>query len=127
MFNKLKVFFMLSLIAFVSGVAYAQGAPESVPSSQEWQQFMQSLSGVGGAGWAGIVLLVVQGIMLVVRQFVQGKYKLLIVTGLTFVASIFAGFAAHQPVMASLLSAGALSSLQVFIHQIVAQFTGEKK
>lgn len=115
-----------AIVMFVTLQAFGQD-PNSVPTTDEWGTFFKSLSGVGGAGIAGIILTVVQLAMLVVRQFVQGKFRLLIVTGLTFIASIVAGFVSGQPIMSALLSAGALSSLQVFIHQFAAQFMGQKK
>jgi len=92
------------------------------PSQTEWTAFFDSLKGLGGMKAAAIILVAVQGIMLVVRQFIQGKWKLLIVSALTFVAAIIGGFASGQPIMSALLSGGALLSLQVFISQIVLQF-----
>lgn len=113
-----------SLIGFLFVTfAYAQVNTES-PTAEEIKAFLDSLNAVGGLKGSALIMAVVQGLMLMARSSIgnlAGKYKLLILTGLTLAASILAGLSQGQSFIAALLSGGALATLQVFIHQIMVQ------
>lgn len=53
---------------------------------------------------------------------VAGKFKILIVTGLSLVLAVATGVATGMSLLESLLAGGGLAALQVFIHQIYVQF-----
>ena len=55
-----------------------------------------------------------------------GKYKLLIVTGASVLATVFGGLAAGGSLFAVLFSGASIAALQVFIHQIYTQFWLQK-
>lgn len=110
----------IGMIFLLGSVAFAQDV--NPPTADEINAFFASLSSVGGLKGSALILFIVQAAMLGVRQFVQGKYKLMIVVGLTLLGSIISGLSQGQNIVAILLSAGALSSLQVFISQVAIQF-----
>jgi hypothetical protein len=51
-----------------------------------------------------------------------GKYKLLIVSGVSVVSVVLGGLLAGAPLFSVLLSGAGLAALQVFLHQIYTQF-----
>lgn len=119
----LKMFAVLFMITFtfVATVAYAQITGDA-PSSSEWNAVLGSLAGIGGLKVAGIIALVVQIAMLVVRQFVQGKFKLAIVAGLTLIGAIIGAFVEGGGGIASIFTnALVITSVQVLISQIFVQ------
>lgn len=126
-----KLLSLFSVSVFLFGIAaFAQDGGVTPPSGEELNLFLQSLGGVGSLKAVGIVLLVVQGLMLFFRSKLAdfaGKYKLLIVTALTLIASICAGLVSGQSISASILSGGALATLQVFMNQIYTQFFLKKE
>lgn len=106
-------FFAASALAQITGEA---------PSPAEWNVLFSSLSGIGGLGVAGIIMLVVQAAMLVVRQFVQGKWKLLIVAGLTLVGAIAGAFVQGGGGFASIFTnTVVMTAVQVLFAQVVIQ------
>ncbi len=110
----------IGMFCLLTSIAFAQDV--NPPTADEINAFFASLSSIGGLKGSALILFVVQAAMLGVRQFVQGKYKLMIVVALTLIGSIISGLSQGQNIVAILLSAGALSSLQVFISQVAIQF-----
>jgi hypothetical protein len=115
--------------------ASASPAPEVVvppavdavaaPSDAELSAFVKALGGVAGMGTLGIVALVVQGLMLLVRTKLgefAGKYRLLIVLVLTVAGGVVGLMAGGMPFAAALVNAGTLSAVMVLLNQIYRQF-----
>jgi low affinity Fe/Cu permease len=74
---------------------------------------------------SAIVITVTQILMQVLSgplAEVAGKWRLLIVTGLSLVLAIATGLTAGMTFVAALLSGAGLAALQVFVHQIYTQF-----
>ena len=123
--NQLQIFF--GLVVLVVGIllgqhVFAQGINDSIPSSQEYMQLFASLQGIGGLKGAALVALIVQAAMLGVRQFVQGKYKLLIVATLTLVGSAVSAYISGGNSFASVMTNSVvLTSVQVLVNQIFTQ------
>lgn len=114
--------FILTFL-FLTFAAHAQVMDP--PTSTEVGAFFSQLTHLSG-GAVGIILVAVQGIMLLVRQFVQGKWKLAIVSGLTIIAAIVGGLVEHKTLMEIIMSSAVLTALQVFGSQIVTQ-VGKKE
>lgn len=99
------------------------------PTPEEFQQFLAALFGMlgGGAGVSalGVVALIVQGLMLWTRSSfgaMAGKYRLLLMSGLSVVGGVIAQMVLGQPFLAALFSASVLPLLQLFAHQLYKQF-----
>lgn len=109
------------LMTFVSVVAFGQISAE-VPSPAEWNVLFGSLVGIGGLKAAGLIALGVQILMLIVRQFVQGKWKLAIVAGLTLLGSIAGALIEGGGGIGSIFTnALVITSVQVLFNQILVQ------
>ena len=122
--NQLPIFF--TIVTLVIGIllgqhVFAQGINDSIPSSQEYLQLFASLQGIGGLKAAGIIALVVQAAMLGVRQFVQGKYKLLIVAALTLVGAAVSAYISGGSFASVMTNSVVLTSVQVLVNQIFTQ------
>ncbi len=119
----LKMFAVMIALTFtlVTTVAYAQITGDA-PSTAEWNVLFSSLAGIGGLKVAGIIALVVQAAMLVVRQFVQGKWKLAIVAGLTLIGAIVGAFVEGGGGIASIFTNTlVITAVQVLFSQIFVQ------
>jgi hypothetical protein len=75
------------------------------------------------------VLAIAAGIAQLVMKFFQtpladfaGKYKLLIVSGVSVVATVLGAMVTGLSFGAAILSGGAIAALQVFLHQIYTHF-----
>lgn len=124
--QKHALLIFVSFIAILVGImlgqsVFAQGINDSIPTSQEYLQLFASLQGIGGLKAAGIIALVVQAAMLLVRQFVKGKYKLLIVAALTLVASAISAYMVGGSFGSVMANSVVLTSVQVLINQILTQ------
>lgn len=123
LFNIVSSSVMLLVGVFFLGLSvFANDIIVAPPTGEEFSAFVQLLSGVGGMGSAGIILIVVQGLMLVARQFLQGKYLLLMVSGLTLVASGLSSVISGGSILQGLMSGAGLATMQVFISQLIIQF-----
>lgn len=115
----MKILFLT--VCFLFGMT-AFGQTIDAPSTQEWNAVFSSLAGIGGMKAAAIIALVVQVLMLLVRQFIQGKWKLAIVSGLTLLGAIVGAFVDGGGGIASIFTnAVVLTSVQVLFHQIYSQ------
>lgn len=101
--------------------ALAQTPSDTIPTSQEYLQLFSSLQGIGGLKAASIIALIVQAAMLGVRQFVQGKYKLLIVSALTLIGATVSAYISGGGFASVLTNTVVLASVQVFVNQIFTQ------
>lgn len=123
MLKKITTLFALAMLSFVS-VAYAQ---EIVPISTD--EFLIKLwQFIGGVkGMQGLVLAAaaVQTIMLFFRSPLStfaGKYRLLIVLGLSVIASIVGLMSQGLGLVAALVHGTTLAAGQVLAHQVYKQF-----
>ncbi len=84
--------------------------------------FINSASGMSvlaiAAGAAQLILKIANSSI----GDLAGKYKLLIVSGVTVVGSVLAGLASGGSFLAVLLSGASMAALQVFVYQIYVQF-----
>jgi len=122
--NQLSIFFVF--VALIVGVflgqnVFAQVLNDSIPTSQEYFQLFASLQGIGGLKAAGIITLIVQALMLIVRQFVQGKYKLLIVSALTLIGAAVSAYISGGSFASVMTNSVVLTSVQVLANQIFTQ------
>lgn len=123
LFNILSVSVMAFVGVFFLGLSVLAGdLVTTPPSGDDFSAFVQLLSGVGGAAPTAIILIVVQGLMLIARQFFQGKYLLLIVSGLTLIASGLSSVMSGGNILQGLMSGAGLATMQVFVSQMILQF-----
>lgn len=121
-----QVAFVASFVLFAA-VCFAQEVVP--PSGDEWGALIAALGNLKGAGVLGISALVVQVLMLGVRQFnFAGKYRLLVMCALS-VGGASIGLKISSPAMSwlQILSSGAvLAALQLLAHQVKKQFFDKK-
>jgi len=121
------VAFSLTLLSALVGA----DAPASLPTAdldvgEALKQLLASLGGLKGASALGIAVFVVQGVLLFFRTQLAsftGKWRLLIVTGLSLVAGVLGLSMAGVPWTTALVHANTIAALQVFIHQLVKQLS----
>lgn len=116
---------LLPLIAFAQSSLPAS-LPADLPTDQALSLFLQSLGGLKGAGALAIAVVVVQAIMLFFRTPLAtfaGKYRLLIVGGLSIIAGFVALLATGLDWKLALMNTGVIGPIQVFIHQLVKQLS----
>lgn len=128
----MKRFFWLEIFAFAIAtvwwrVAFAADAP--IPDSDFWTALLTFLGGVKGMTVMGIAVAVTQILMLFFSTSLSdfaGAYKLVIVTGLTVVATLLGNLVTGNSLVQALLNGATLAAIQVFIHQIYVQFIQKK-
>jgi len=115
-------------LAFLLGVDPAS-LPVSVPADLEigeaLAQLVASLGGLKGASALGIAVVAVQAVLFFFRTKLAefaGKWRLVIVTGLTVVVGILALVASGVPLMAALTHASTASAFSVLLNQFMKQF-----
>lgn len=123
----MKSFLLFLGVLFLSGLALAQTSTTLLdpaiqpPSSDEVSAFFSSLKGLTGP--LAIAAAVVQGLMLVIRKYIDlGNYKLLVVLFLSTVFGILSLRIAGVPLSEAMLHAQTLAAFQVLFHQIYVQF-----
>lgn len=104
--------------------------PTSLPADLEigdaLKQLLAGLGGLKGASALGIAVFVIQGVLLFFRTQLAafaGKWRLLIVTGLSLVIGVLALSMAGVSWTSALVHANTLAAVQVFIHQLVKQLS----
>lgn len=118
---------LLAVMVLLLSLGAAALAQEAVvpPSGEEVKALFEALGGLKGLGALGIVALVVQAVMLVLRSAIGGllgKFRLVIVYGLSIVGGVLALHLSGVGIGAALLHANTLAALQVFANQIYRQF-----
>lgn len=89
-------------------------------------EFMGSIE---GQSVLGIAVGLAQLILTIANSSIgdlAGEYKLLIVTGVSLVATVLGGLASGGSLFAVLFSGVSIAAFQVFIHQIYVQFFAKK-
>jgi len=122
--NQLSIFFAFAALIigiFLGQNVFAQVPNDSIPTASEYLQLFSSLQGIGGLKAAGIITLIVQALMLIVRQFVQGKYKLLIVSALTLIGAAVSAYISGGNFASVMTNSVVLTSVQVLVNQIFTQ------
>lgn len=118
---KMLVVTLCLTLTLFTAAAYAQITGDA-PSPAEWNALFVSLAGIGGLKAAGIIALCVQIAMLVVRQFVQGKFKLAFVAGLTLIGAVIGAFVEGGGGIASIFTnTVVITAVQVLMNQIFTQ------
>lgn len=119
--NILRIFLLSILL-----IALPAFAQEIVPPSQdELMQLFASLGGLAGMKAIAIAAFVVQAVMLLLRSKlseVLGKYRLLVVYGISIIAGVLSLIASGVNVGAAFVHANTLAAFGVFFNQIYKQF-----
>lgn len=120
--NRLVVFTALfPLVAF---------AEDTLPDTEFWSALISFLGGVGGMSGLAIAAGVIQLAMVLLKTSygnLAGKYKLLIVAGLSVGGAIVSGLASGLPFVNALLNGAVLAAIQVFVNEIIKHFTEKKE
>lgn len=119
----LAVLFPLGLLAQVASNSIATVA--EVPVSDVLQSLIAVIGGIKGASALGVSVLIVQLLMAFFGSSLAdfaGKYKLLIVYGLSLGATFLASLVSGSSLMSALISGNVLAAAQVFGHQVYSQF-----
>lgn len=120
--NRLVVFTALfPLVAF---------AEDTLPDAEFWSALISFLGGVGGMSGLAIAAGVIQLAMVLLKTSygnLAGKYKLLIVAGLSVGGAIVSGLASGLPFVNALLNGAVLAAIQVFVNEIIKHFTEKKE
>lgn len=109
---------------FMAGLAFGQDVAPAVPTADEWDHLYSSLNGMKGIGGLGIVAVIVQGLMLLLRsQFgsMAGHFRLLALSALTLAGGVLALRMQGLAWPAVLMHSGTLIAGQVFVHQMWTQ------
>ncbi len=121
--------FLILVFAWpVYALAQAASLPADLTTQEALSQLLTTIGGLKGATVLGITALVLQAILYVFRTPLAsfaGKWRLLIVAGLSLVSGTVALVASGMPVLQALGDANTLAALQVLAHQTIKQFTKE--
>lgn len=121
--QRIKFFLYL---AFFSSLAVIAQVVDTAPANSDWEQLAKDaaplLGGDLGAKTMLIVALVAQGTLLAVRKWVHGKYRLLLIAGITVIGGVVSLMAQGQTWMQALTNSAVLAALQVFGSQAIIQF-----
>lgn len=129
--TKLNVLTIVAfLFTFVGLQVFAQDAGVIVPpTADEVTKFLALLAGIGGLKGAALAVLVIQGLMLFFRTSLAdfaGKWKLAVVSGLSFLAAFVGILATGVPWQNALFNGAVLAAFQVFANQIWKQVATDK-
>lgn len=129
--NALKDMVKLLLVfSFVFCLASFADVTDPLPDSEFWTGLLSFLSSISGKSILALVAGLVQVAMVFFRTSLSnfaGKYKLLVVTGLSVVGVVLAGLMAGESVLVTLFSGVGLAALQVFINQVIKQFSEKQQ
>lgn len=115
------------LTAFFPLVAFAE---DTLPDTEFWSALISFLGGVGGMSGLAIAAGVIQLAMVLLKTSygnLAGKYKLLVVAGLSVAGAIVSGLASGLPFVNALLNGAVLAAIQVFVNEIIKHFTEKKE
>lgn len=128
--TKLNVIvFAAFMFTFLGLRVFAQEVGIIAPSPEEITKFLALLAGIGGLKGAALAVVVIQGLMLFFRTNLAdfaGKWKLLIVSGLSFVAAFVGILSTGAPWTTALVDGAVLAAFQVFANQIWKQVATSK-
>lgn len=123
------VVFLFPFAALSSDVVVPSSIPVDLDAGEAITLVLTSLGGLKGVTALGIALVVTQGLMAFFRtKFAgfAGKWRLVIVTGLSVASCVIALSASGVPVLASIMHAQTFAALQVFLNQFVKQFAKDE-
>lgn len=128
---NLKSIMILTVLVslLICAVAYAADAADPLPVADFFGQVWESIKGIKGAGAIGITLIVVQGIMMFFRTELAawaGKWRLVVVYGLTIVVGVLALKIAGVSWGECLMHVQTLAAFQVFLNQLWKQIMTPK-
>lgn len=130
-----KMLVAMTVIFLVGMIAGAQDLVVAVPTQDEWLGFIKMLGTLQGAKSAAIAVAVMQGLLLVGRQYFDkfsGQAKYWIVAGLSFLIALVLELVKApkidlQTFFMALMSAPVLMALNILLHQGVKQNIEGKK
>lgn len=124
--SKLSVFFIgMCSFVFCAAVSLASGVTDPVTNEQWVLELMTLIGGVSGMSQMAVIAAVVQLLMRLFKTPLgeyAGRWRLVIVSGLTFLGALIAGIASGSSLIGILLSGAVLTSMQVFVNQLYKQF-----
>ncbi len=127
---KLNVLVLLAFVFTFLGLrVFAQEAEIVAPSPEEITKFLALLAGIGGLKGAALAVVVIQGLMLFFRTNLAdfaGKWKLLIVSGLSFAAAFVGILSTGAPWTTAIVDGAVLAAFQVFANQVWKQVATSK-
>lgn len=126
--NKMNLITLASF-AFTFAALRVFGQDVTAPSADEIQQYLAVLAGIGGLKGAALIVAIVQGLLLFFRSKLAdfaGKWKLLIVSLLTFLGAFFGVVLTGKPYAQAFFDGAVLTAFQVFAHQAWTQFAPKK-
>ena len=119
---------MLTALFFLVAQTDPASLPADLDSGEALELLIKSLGGMKGAGALGIAYVITQGLMLFFRTKLAdftGKWKLLIVAGLSVVVGVMALKMSGLGWLASLVHGSTLAAASVFGNQLFKQFRKE--
>lgn len=114
----------------VAATVVEEGEVVAPPTGDEWAKLIESLGGLKGASTLAIIAFIVQLLMLLLRTQLgafAGKWRLVVVLGLTMVGGVIALKMQGMEWVAAILHSSTLAAAQVFGHQMFKQFYEKKK
>lgn len=120
-----------SILALMLWIPFVASGIDAVVPIESW--VLETLNWVLSLQGASVLAIAAGATQAVMRFFktslgeVAGKYRLLIVAGLTTVGVVLGGVASGVPLMGVLFSAAFLTAVEVFAHQIKKQFFEESE
>lgn len=126
--RKALPMFLPILILLLPVIARADDVTTPLSDVAFFQTLIQLMGGVKGASVGAIVVSVVQLAMTFFRTPMgnfAGKWKLILVTGLSVVAAVGGALITGQTLLQALLQGATLAALQVFANETVKHFSEE--
>lgn len=127
--KNLKPWIFLSFFAFIT-CAFAEVAVSEIPVSDFLMELYKSINGIKGLSVLASAIVIVQLLMMFFKTKLSdfaGKYRLLVVTGLTMVVGILGLMNTGMPFLAAMVHSSTLAAAQVFGHQVIVQFFEKKE
>lgn len=133
--KKHVLFVSMFFMAMFSFLALAQDAvimpvpTEPIPSAEFFSALIASIGGFKGASALGIAYIVVQLVMKFFSTAMgsfAGKWRLVIVTGLSIVCGVLSLKVAGVSWSAALMHSQVLAALSVYLNQLWKQFVEKK-
>lgn len=117
-------------VALAAAKVYAQAAAvpvdATIPDAAYLQELFTTLGGLKGLGGLGLAALITQLVMhglqdQFVANAIHGKWRILLVAGLSIVGGVLALMASGIPLVTALLHATTLAAYSVFFNQLKKQ------
>lgn len=129
-FAKYAILMLVVAVVFSMRAFGADGDLPPATLDEFFNSLVALITSIKGAAPLVVALGVTQLVMLLARTKIgdlAGKWKLLIVSGLTIVITILGFMAQGTTFAAALFSGATLAAVQVFVHQLITQLSEKPK